>query len=72
MSAYAQEVLEQLFSLVKDYAIATISGMADGVDSLCHRLSLHYHIPTIAVLGSGLRSALSSSKRELIFSIAQA
>lgn len=72
MSPYAQEVLEQLFLILQRYKLTTISGMADGVDSLCHSLSLRYHIPTVAVLGSGLWTALSWSKQAQILSIANA
>lgn len=72
MSPYAQEVLEKLFLILQDYKLTTISGMADGVDSLCHSLSLRYHIPTVAILGSGLWTALSGSKKAQILSIAGA
>ena len=44
----------------------TISGLADGVDMLCHELSIEHHIPTIAVLGAGLARAMKSRKREMI------
>lgn len=30
--------------------MVTLSGMADGTDTLCHELSMQYNIPTIAVL----------------------
>jgi len=39
-SSYATEVLTKLFALAPGYAFATISGLAPGVDQLCHRLSL--------------------------------
>jgi len=35
--------------------IAIASGMANGVDSIAHRVALEENVPTIAVLGSGLR-----------------
>lgn len=51
MSAYGKEVVERLFSYAAAYDIVTISGMAEGVDQLCHSLSMEHSIPTIAVLG---------------------
>jgi DNA processing protein len=63
MSSYAQEVLEKLFSHLAQYRIATVSGMATGVDSLCHKLSIRHQIPTVAVLGGGLGYFLKSNKR---------
>lgn len=50
MSAYGQKVMETVFACASEYDFVTISGMAEGVDRLCHKLSLDQHIPTIAVL----------------------
>lgn len=65
-SKYATEVMTKLFSLAPSYSFTTISGLAPGVDQLCHRLSLQKWIPTIAVLGGGLKWYLSGSNRSLI------
>lgn len=54
MSPYAEKVLRELFTQLLGYQnIVTISGLADGVDTRCHQLSLEHRIPTIAVLGGG-------------------
>ncbi len=50
MSPYAEQVLEALFEQLQYFDIVTVSGMAPGVDTLCHELSLKYGISTIAVL----------------------
>jgi predicted Rossmann fold nucleotide-binding protein DprA/Smf involved in DNA uptake len=50
MSAYGKQVVEKLFTVIRDYELITISGLADGTDQLCHELSIEYSIPTIAVL----------------------
>ncbi len=50
MSSYGQEVVEHLFDELERYDVVTISGLAEGVDQLCHRCSLAKGIPTIAVL----------------------
>jgi len=50
MSLYGKQVLENLFISAQDNDIVTVSGMAEGIDQLCHQLSHDYNIPTIAVL----------------------
>ena len=54
MSEYGKKVVETLFSSAEGYDLVTVSGMAEGVDQLCHQLSCQQSIPTIAVLGWGL------------------
>lgn len=66
VSPYGKQVTEHLFQSVKHYNLVTISGLADGVDMLCHELSIEHHIPTIAVLWAGLARAMNSTKREMI------
>ena len=66
VSSYGKQVTEHLFQFVKTYNLVTISGLADGVDMLCHELSIEHTIPTIAVLWAGLERAMKSSKREMI------
>lgn len=54
MSSYGKRVVEALFPSLSGYDVVTISGMAEGVDQLCHQLSHEHALPTIAVLGWGL------------------
>ena len=70
-TSYAQQVLENIFNQLQHYQVATISGMAPWVDQLCHKYSLDHNIPTIAVLGWGLRYFLESKDRHRIESIVQ-
>lgn len=49
-SPYAAQVMDSLFESLSQYDVVTISGLADGVDKMCHELSMKYKIPTIAVL----------------------
>lgn len=71
VSPYGKQIVEHLFQSVKNYNLVTISGLADGVDMLCHELSMQYDIPTIAVLGAGLQYALKSRVREKIQAIVE-
>lgn len=65
-SSYASDVLTRLFTHAPRYALATISGLAPGVDQLVHTLSLQKWVPTIAVLGAGFHHFLSQGDRYLI------
>lgn len=65
-SAYAREVLDRLFSLAPQYHFITVSGLAPGVDQLCHTMSIAKWIPTIAVLWWGLKYFLNTPDRHLI------
>ena len=66
MSLYGKQVLESLFTSVPSYDVVTVSGMAEGVDQLCHHLSRENNIPTIAVLWWWLWRYLKRPERALI------
>lgn len=66
MSLYGKKVLETLFATADQHDMVTISGMAEGVDQLCHKLSHNHKIPTIAVLGWGLGWYLRRPEQSLI------
>jgi len=65
-SSYAQQVMEQLFSVLPGYDVVTVSGMAPGVDTMAHEMSIKANIPTIAILGGGLRYFTKSKSREFL------
>lgn len=54
-SHYAMDICE---SLIKDLSVhckvTTVSGLALGIDGICHKVSLHNDVPTIGVLGCGI------------------
>lgn len=65
-SQYAKEVVNDLVREVSEHVdVAITSGMALGIDGLSHRASLHYGIPTIAVLGCGIDRAYPARHRQL-------
>lgn len=45
--------------------------MADGVDQLCHHLSMAHGIPTIAIMPGGLHRHFSRSDRHLLEQIVE-
>jgi len=66
MSNYGKKILEELFTFASDHDFITVSGMAEGIDQLCHQFSHEHNIPTIAVLGWGLGWYLKRPEREII------
>lgn len=65
-SDFAKSMVQKLINQSSNYDLATISGLAFGVDQLAHKYSLENNIPTIAVLGGWFRHYLASKDRELI------
>ena len=53
-SNYGKEVAEAVSKGLAKQKIITISGLARGIDSICHRETLNAKGKTIAVIGSGL------------------
>lgn len=65
----AKDHIKRLAWVLSNYPVATVSGLADGVDYWAHSISLEYNLKTIAFLGHGLyvyTSAASKSLRERI------
>ncbi len=54
MSAYGRRVCEQLVGGLVGQQVCIVSGLALGIDSIAHETALSAHLPTIAVLPSGL------------------
>ncbi|MBW1605561.1 DNA-processing protein DprA [Lactobacillus sp. Sy-1] len=53
-SQYAVEVIRTLMPKLVEHGIVTVSGLATGVDGLCHKLTIANGGKTIAVIGTGL------------------
>ncbi len=65
MSSYGKSFLQDFFSELPSKKLITVSGLALGVDSEVHDLSLEHHIPTIAVLAHGFHTLYPSKNRKL-------
>jgi len=68
-SEYGIQILHKLFQEAKGRDFITVSGMAEGIDQLCHHLSMQHGIPTIAVLGGGIGHYLDLPARHMIHQI---
>ena len=66
ISEYGKKVVWHLLEQIWHYDLVTISGLADGVDMICHTGSLDHHVPTIAILGGGIHHFLQWEKRHII------
>ncbi len=53
-TAYGKQAIEKLLPPVARAGIVLVSGMAYGIDSLTHQVSVAEKMPTIAVLGTGI------------------
>ena len=54
LTGYHQNATRQIISGLAGSPLVIVSGLAYGMDALCHRYALENNLPTIAVLGSGL------------------
>lgn len=65
-SSYGKElcrnIVLELGSMISDLVI--VSGLAFGIDVIAHRAALEGEIPTVAVLGHGLRTLYPNAHRE--------
>ena len=57
-SANAEELCRRLVFSLKGTNAIVVSGLAQGIDSYCHRAALDAGIPTIAILAQGLDSKI--------------
>ena len=65
MSTYGKFVTEKLVKELVNYNFVIVSGLADGVDTIAHKIALKNKGKTIAVLGSGLNKIFPYSNRKL-------
>ena len=64
-SASAEELCRRLASSLIGTNAVIISGLAQGIDSYCHRAALDVGIPTIAVLAQGLDAKIEGERSTL-------
>jgi DNA processing protein len=62
----AAELCRRLVFSLKGTNAVIVSGLAQGIDSLCHEAALDAGIPTIAVLAQGLATHVEGSRGELL------
>ena len=68
-SITAKTVLDKIISEFENTDLCIVSGMAAGIDSAAHSSAIKYNLPTIAVLGSGLKNIYPQKNKELFDNI---
>lgn len=63
-TAYGKRSAETIVTELATNDICTVSGLALGIDTICHRASLRQGGPTIAVLGNGIDKCYPASNRK--------
>ena len=63
---YGQHAISNLLDPAVQQGVVLVSGLAFGIDSLAHRLSVKHNQPTIAVLGCGIDDNTIYPRRHLV------
>jgi DNA processing protein len=70
-TAYGRKVGETLAEQLSGAGLTVVSGLARGIDSVCHEAALKGHGSTIAVIATGMDKVYPPENRELTRLIAQ-
>jgi len=65
MTSYGKQFIHDFFEETKSCNYVSVSGLALGVDKEAHEQSIHYQIPTAAVLAHGFHLLYPSKNRKL-------
>jgi len=64
-SGLAASTVKSLVKTLKNYNVRIVSGLAQGIDSLCHAAAMENNLPTTAVIAQGLDMPLQGSQQIL-------
>jgi len=64
-SGLAASTVKSLVKSLKNYNVRIVSGLAQGIDSLCHTAAIENNLPTTAVIAQGLDMPMQSSQQIL-------
>lgn len=64
-TSYGAKSLTRILNELKDSDIATVSGLAYGIDTVAHEESLNLGMTTMAVLGNGLHTIYPAANKSL-------
>jgi len=64
-SGLAASTVKSLIKSLKSYNVRIVSGLAQGIDSLCHTAAIENNLPTTAVIAQGLDMPLQGSQQIL-------
>lgn len=64
-TSYAERAVKRLLAPLATDPVTIVSGLAKGADGLAHQAALQFHLPTIAVIGTGLDISYPRQHSEL-------
>jgi DNA processing protein len=64
-SGLAASTVKEVVKSLKGYKVRIVSGLANGIDSLCHAAAIENDLPTTAVIAQGLDVPLQNSQQIL-------
>jgi len=64
-SGLAASTVKSLIKTLKNHNVRIVSGLAQGIDSLCHAAAIENNLPTTAVIAQGLDMPLQGSQQLL-------
>ena len=64
-SGIAASTVQSLVKTLKAYKVRIVSGLAQGIDSLCHEAAIENNLPTTAVIAQGVDMPLQGSQKIL-------
>lgn len=70
-SASAEELCRRLINSLKGTKAVIVSGLAQGIDYLCHKAAIEAGLPTVAVLAQGLDAKIEGDRGTLAQKILQ-
>lgn len=70
-SDYAQNAARHLTKALAAAGVAIVSGLARGIDAAAHQTALDAHVPTLAVLGTGMDVIYPRAHKRLFAAIAE-
>jgi len=70
-SPYGKDRVIELISVLKQYDVLVVSGLAYGIDTMAHKEALKNNLLTIGVLGHGLDQVYPHANRQLAADILQ-
>jgi len=64
-SSQGVDICRSIVSQLQDYNVTVISGLAYGIDTAAHQMSVELQVPTIGILGHGLDQIYPNANRKL-------
>ncbi|GAB0154936.1 DNA-processing protein DprA [Chryseobacterium sp. Alg-005] len=65
ITLYGKQFIKDFFERTQSYEYTSVSGLALGADKEVHEQSIHYRIPTVAVLAHGFHTLYPSKHKKL-------